>query len=156
MARRVITRKPELDPEGTLDEYLKTRSLRERSAWNEDRLKAILMDFLAENGEEDSDGHRTYDLDEPVEYYQHKSGKAVPKHVTGILRQHRIISPLNEDRTMALLKRKNLVDECTEIQVVINEDALLAANYEGRITDEEMDALYDKKDQYAFYLTMED
>jgi hypothetical protein len=113
------------------------------------------MDFLEEQGELE-DGHRTYTLDEPMEYFQQKSGKAIPKLVTGILRQHRELSSLNEDRTMALLKRKNLLDKCTEVVVVLNEDAILAANYEGEITDEEMEALYDKKDQYAFYLTMEE
>ena len=36
---------------------------------------------------------------------------------------------LNEDRTLALLKEKGLLDQCTEVVVVLNEDAILAANY---------------------------
>ena len=34
----------------------------------------------------------------------------------------------------------------------MDEDALLAAAYEGRITDAELKALYDESENYAFYL----
>ena len=155
MARRIV-RQRTLAIEPTLDEYLKTRTLRERSAWNEDRLKGELMDFLSDNGEEEDGGHRTYTLDQPMEYFQQKAGKAIPKHVTGILRQRRESITLNPERTMALLKAKELMDRCTKVEVVLDEDAILAANYEGEISDADLEALYDKKETFAFYITMDD
>jgi hypothetical protein len=39
---------------------------------------------------------------------------------------------------------------------VLNEDAVLAANYEGKITDDQLEALYDENTQYAFLLITED
>lgn len=155
MARRIVRQKT-LDPTPTLDDYLKTRSLRERSAWEEDLLKADLMDFLADSGDEEDGGHRSFTLDEPLGYFQHKAGNLIPKSVTGILRQRRESVSLNEERTMALLKAKELLDRCTKVEVVLDEDAILAANYEGIISDDDLEALYDKKESFAFYLTMDD
>ena len=40
--------------------------------------------------------------------------------------------------------------------MVLNEDAVLAANYEGKISDEQLASLYDEHEQYAFYLVTED
>ena len=45
-----------------------------------------------------------------------------------------------------------MVAECTVTHTEIDEDAILAANFEGRITDEEMAALWDKSESFAFYL----
>ena len=39
---------------------------------------------------------------------------------------------------------------------MINEDAILAANFEGTISDDDLKALYDEGDpSYAFYLVEE-
>ena len=45
---------------------------------------------------------------------------------------------------MAFLSARKMLDECTTTQVVINEDAVLAANFEGTISDDDLKALYDE------------
>jgi hypothetical protein len=64
---------------------------------------------------------------------------------------------MNEERTMAFLQKRKLLASCTVTQVVINEDAILAANFEGAISDEDLEKLYDKGDPtFAFYLITEE
>ena len=138
-------------------DYLTNRTMRERSEYHEGSLKKQLMDILAKSGTLQEGGHRTIELDQPEEFVSYKNGKPVTKQVVGIERKERAgTMALNHERTIALLKKKDLMDRCTEVIVEVNEDEVLAANYDGTITDKELDALYDKGDPtYAFYL-MED
>lgn len=154
--RRVIPRAQAGDLVRTLREYLGNRSLRERSEYHEGKLKKELMSHLETEGTPEGEGHRVIELDQPEEFFAVKNGNPEPKLVTGIKRQRRVSQPLNEDRTLALLKEKGLLDQCTEVVVVLNEDAILAANYNGEIEDEELAELYDENESFAFYLITED
>jgi hypothetical protein len=156
MPRRIIPRSSPGDFLYTLRDYLSNRSLRERSEYHEGKLKKQLMSTLETQGELEGEGHRVIELDKPEEYFAVKEGNPVPKLVTGIKRQRRVSQSLNEERTMALLKEKGLLDSCTEVVVVLNEDAVLAANYGGQIEDDELTDLYDENETFAFYLITED
>jgi hypothetical protein len=153
--KRVIPRRTPFDLGAAVDEYLHNRSLRERSEYHESKLKGDLMSYLETTGEIQEGGHRTLELDAPLEFvsYAKTTGRPIPKTVTGIERKRRASSTLNEDRTLALLKALDLLDECTEVIVVVDEDKILAANYEGRISDDDLKALYDESESFAFYLT---
>ena len=153
--RRVIPRSKTGDLLFTLREYLSNRSLRERSEFHESALKKELMEHLASEGTPEGE-HRVIELDEPEEYFAVKGGVPIPKQVTGIKRQRSVSQSLNEERTMALLKRKDLLDQCTEVVVVLNEDAILAANYNEQITDDELKALYDDSERFSFWLITDD
>jgi hypothetical protein len=154
--RRVLPRRTPFDLVNNLRDYLQNRTMRERSTYHEDAGKKSLMTFIETTGELEEGGHRRVDLDEPLPYVTYKAGKPKEQWVTGIRRQARKTTSLNEDRTMAFLKEMGLLDACTEVVVVLNEDAVLAANYEGKITDEQLEALYDESEQFAFYLITED
>ena len=137
-------------------EYLVDRSMNERAAFHTDRLKKQLMEVLENEGELEEGGHRHLDLTEPLEFTEYKGGKPKLKLVTGIDRKKRTTQSLNEERTMAVLKEHDLLDRCTEIVVVIDEDAVMGANYEGLIPDDVMEKLYDETENYAFYLATEE
>jgi hypothetical protein len=154
--RRVIPRAEKGDLVHTLRDYLGNRSLRERSEYHEGKLKKELLSHLETEGALQEGGHRIIELDEPEEYFAVKEGKPIPKLVNGIERKRRVSQSLNEDRTLAMLKEKGLLDQCTEVIVVLNEDAILAANYAGDIEDEELVELYDENESFAFYLITED
>jgi hypothetical protein len=153
----VPTRKKQttLDLELQVQDYLQNRSMRERSAGQEDALKGMLMNLLADIGELQNGGHRLLRLNEPLPYTEYKGGRAKQRSIAGIRRMRRASSSLNSDRAMAFLERKKLTKECTTTEVVINEDAILAATFEGRITDDELKLLYDERETYAFYLVDE-
>lgn len=151
-SKRTIPRKSTLSLDDTVTEYLMNRSMRERSAYHEDSLKKKLMGELEAHGALAKGGHRTLDLAAPQDFTSYKAGKPQPKTITGIERKRRESQTLNEERTLALLKEKGLLDQCTEVVVVINEDAVLAANFSGDLPDDELKALYDESETFAFYL----
>jgi hypothetical protein len=142
-----------------VQEYLLNRSMRERSSYHEGDIKTSLMEILANVGAPDGDEgqHRKLLLEEPLEFTTYKAGKAKVTIVTGIQRQERKGSmALNEDRTMAYLTKRKLLPSCTTTVTVINEDAILAANFEGTIPDDDLKDLYDEQEPtYAFYLIEE-
>lgn len=136
-------------------EYLLNRSTRERSLVHENTLKANLMAILEEHGTLDEEsGHRSLDLDEVMEFVTYKGPKGTTKVIRGIQRTKRKGSMiLNEERTLAYLAKRKLTSACTSTITVINEDAVLAANFEGVIPDEDLQALYDEGEPtYAFNL----
>jgi len=153
--KRVVQRKalPTLDLPAVLDDYIANRSIGERATWHEGKLKKMMMDELADFGELQEGGHRTMHLSgEPIVFHSYKTGKPVAKTIVGVERKRRASQSLNEDATLELLKAKGLMDQCTEVVVVINEDAILAANFEGKISDDELAKLYSESESFAFYL----
>jgi hypothetical protein len=144
---------------GVVREYLLNRSMRERAQYHEGQLKGGLMAFLEQAGEEDpATGHRTLVLDTPLPFTSYRGELAVEKHVSGIQRQRRKGTlVLNEERAMTFLRRRRkLWEECTTTITVINEDALLAANFEKRISDDDLNALYDEGDPTFAFQLLED
>lgn len=125
-------------------EHLTFRKARENFAKKEDQTKKALMEFLASQGEVDEKGSRFFYVPE---------GEV--EGITAIKREKRVSQVLDTDAAMALVKEKGLEAECIEMVPVLNEDALLAAAFDDRITDEEMGALYEDKESYAFILVKE-
>jgi hypothetical protein len=140
-------RKPLFDYETfkrNLREYFKTRTMREKSEAMESGYKKVLMEGLLGFGTLDpATGNRRIDLDE--EFLLDK------RLVIAVERRRRVTQSLDTDATMALLERKDLLGRCTTTVTVLNEDAILGANYEGLITDEELKDLYTEKENFAFY-----
>jgi hypothetical protein len=139
-------------------DYLQNRSMRERSEYQEGRLKKELMGVLEVSGEQVDPNKQTLELDVPLPYTQYKAGQAIPKKVVGIERRKRTTTSLNADKALGFLaghKNRELVKTCTTRIVVVDEDAILAANYAGTITDKELAGLYEESSTYAFYLTEE-
>jgi hypothetical protein len=136
-----------------VEEYLQNRSMRERSEYHEGRLKRNIMEVLEAAGEQVERHKQTITLDTPLPYMQYKGGKPVEKKVVGIERRESVTSTLDQDKALVLLARKKLLDTCTQTVVVVDEDAILAANYAGTITDKELAALYEQSSRFSFWLT---
>ena len=147
MAQR-RTRKPQetFDPLLATWEWLRSRVLREKSEKREKAYKDRLMVFLDQYGDEDENGHKFYFFDEPLV----ETGLASAPNVSGIKREKRVSQSIDQDRAMKLIEAKGLLDRCTTTIVVINEDAILGANFDGTITDAELSSLYDERESFAF------
>jgi hypothetical protein len=150
--KRRIVRTPRIDLVAAVKDYLLNRSMRERSEYHEGTIKKQLMAELEHRGERE-ENKDTLVLETPLTFQSYKDGKPKEKKIVGIERRARTSQSLNEERTMALLDRKDMVAQCTETVTIINEDAVLAANYRGDITDAELAKLYDENTTYAFWLT---
>jgi hypothetical protein len=154
VARKIRRSKSSIDLDSEVSDYLLHRSAQERAAFQEGKYKKRFMDLLAELGEEESGGHRVLMLNEPILFHSYKGGKAQEKEVTGIRRQRRAgTQTLSEERTLAFLANSGLLERCTRTIQVLDEDEILAANFDGTITDEDLKKLYDVGDPtFAFYL----
>ena len=144
-AKRTIKRTPKIDLRQAMLDYLLNRSMRERSAREEDGLKKSLMAWLETHGD-------VLELDDPISFVSYAKGTPNSKLISGAKRTTRRSKVLDDEKALEFLDKKGLYDECTEKITVLNEDAILAANFEGRITDAEMAALYNENVTYAFNL----
>lgn len=146
MAERIVRDTPTIPGETAVDvlgrEYLVLRERREGLAKVEDQHKKELMGALADEPT-DEKGHVIHTFPAPV-------GK-----VSGIQRQRRVSLSMDEEAAMALIRSKGLEATCLETVTVLNEDALLAANYNGAVSDDELAALYSEKESFALVLIKE-
>lgn len=137
---------PSIPGETPLDvdvrEYLVVREQREKLAKDENKRKAGLMEALSALPTDDR-GHVIHELPAPV------------GPVTGVQRQRRVSVSMDEDAAMALVHKYGLQDRCLETVQVLNEDALLAANFEGLIPDADIKALYSESESFALVLIKE-
>jgi hypothetical protein len=152
--KRTIARQRLLNLQETMKDYLLNRSMRERSEHFESSLKKQMMAELELRGAP-GENKVTLELDEPLMFTTYKDGQPKEKKIVGCERRARTSTTLSEERAMALLEKKELVEECTEVVKVVSEDAILAANYRGVITDKELAGLYEENTSYAFWLTEE-
>jgi hypothetical protein len=152
--KRTVARQRLLDLQATMKDYLLNRSMRERSLHFEDAHKKAMMAELELRGVP-GENKTTLDLDEPLMFTTYKDGVPKEKKIVGCERRSRTSTSLNEEKAMALIKKKKLEEECTEVVTVVSEDAILAANYQGKITDKELAGLYEEHTTYAFWLTEE-
>lgn len=97
-----------------------------------------LMDLLNEYGEEDDKGNKVLVLPEQCE------------DVVALVKQRKTARGFDQDAAEEILKSKGLYDECTETVVVLDEDKILAARYEERLTDEDIDVMFPTSVSWAF------
>ena len=145
------------DLAGEIKSYLANRSMRERSEHEEGRIKRLLMSVLEETGDQVGN-KQVIILDDPLPYRQYKGGKPQDKLIAGVERRRSTTNTLDEAKALTFLtahKNRDLIKECTTTVVVVDEDALLAANYDGKITDKQLSALYTESERYSFWLTEE-
>lgn len=88
-------------------------------------------------GEEDGRGHIVVDIDDPV------SG------ISKVVKQKRISKTLDESVAEEILQAKNLKDRCFVMVPVLNEEEIMAAFYEGLLTEEDIDAMFPAKVTWA-------
>lgn len=107
----------------------------------QNKLKEELTEFVIENGQEDDRGHVRVDLPEEVEGY------------TAIQRQRRVSMGLDMDAAILILTKKGLADRCIKSVPTVAEDEVMAALYEGKLTEQDIDAMFPKKITWAFIPT---
>lgn len=135
-----------------------------------DSLRDTLKAEITAQGDPDEKGSMWLDLDEPVTAPDGKTYVALKN-------TKRVSQTLNEAKAEALLKAKGLTDECTNLLIrvtdhakavaalqkaglldaeglvidkVLDEEAILAAHYTGKLTQDEVDGIFDTKVVFAF------
>lgn len=122
-----------LDPEtleAQVSEYAKLKASMEVLEARSKQLREKLFEHLDTEGFEDEKGNIQLDLPSPID------------GVLRIEKQRRATRKLDEVTAETLIEEIGLSDEVYEMKRVINEDALMAAFYEGKITEQQLDDMF--------------
>jgi hypothetical protein len=122
-----------LDPdtlEAQVSEYAKLKASMEVLETRSKQLREKLFEHLDLEGFEDEKGNIQLELPNPVD------------GVLRIEKQRRASRKLDEVTAETLIEEIGLSDEVYEMKRVLNEDALMAAFYEGKITEAQLDEMF--------------
>lgn len=146
--KRVVRRKKTLDLGSIMRDYLLNRSMRERSDSYEKEYRGQMMDWMEEHGTD-------IELDEPLEFTSYSKGQPKKRTIAGVKRIIRHSKSLNSERAEAFLRKKGMWEDCVIVVESLDENAVIRKNFDGEITDKELDALYDERFIPALELTDE-
>lgn len=107
----------------------------------QNKLKEELNEYIIEHGQEDDRGHIRVELPEEIDGYN------------SIQRQRRVSQGLDMDAAILILTKKGLADRCIKAVPTIAEDEVMAALYEGKLTEKDIDTMFPKKITWAFIPT---
>lgn len=140
MARVAATKrepKPVDDVNATAREYMMVKAEIAKMEKHQKALRDSLMEVIEKAGYEDDLGHKWIDLDESV------------AGISGLQRQRRVSRGTDMESATEILKALDLFEECTEIQYVLNEDAIYKALFDERLTDADIDTIYPQHETFA-------
>ncbi|NBW11501.1 MAG: hypothetical protein EBR82_26070 [Caulobacteraceae bacterium] len=66
-----------------------------------------------------------------------------------VVKQRRVSKMFDEDKADALLQEKGLFETCTKTITVLDQDAVMAAYYDGKLTDEDIETMFPEKVSWA-------
>jgi exoribonuclease R len=100
-------------------------------------IKKQLKEGIAYLGVENDRGHIVIEIDDEV------SG------VKSIMQQKKISKSLDIEVAEEILKDKGIHERCIQLVPVLNEDEIMAAYYEGIITEDDIDTMFPSKVVWA-------
>jgi len=119
-------------------DYIGIRQQRETFAKREDELKKLLSNMVETQGYTDDKGSEFIDFDAPIEGY------------AGLKRERRVVQSLDEDKALTIIRRAGLEDSCIRMVPQVNEDAVRVALYDGKLSQDDIDAMFVQRVNYAF------
>jgi hypothetical protein len=118
------------DVAGQVKEYLFVKKNIDQLDTRSKELRDRLFSHLDEGGYEDDKGNVQLELDAEVD------------GVVRLEKQRRVTRKLNEPKADEILTELGLKDEIYVMTPVLDEDKLMAAFYEGKITEEQLDDMF--------------
>lgn len=122
-----------LDPESLeaqVREYSKLKASMNVLESRAGELREKLFEHLDLEGFEDDKGNIQLELPTPID------------GIVRLEKQRRVKRALNELIADDIIEQAGIADDVYEMKRVINEDALMAAFYEGKITEEQLDEMF--------------
>lgn len=126
------------DLKNNVKQYIVIKGQLELLNTRQTEIKDRLMDALEQHGETDGKGHKILDLGEDL------------MGVTQLIRQRKTTKTFDMDTATSLLHEKGIYEKCIIMKPSLNEDAIMAAFYDGVLTEEEIDTMFPSKVSYAF------
>jgi hypothetical protein len=73
-------------------------------------------------------------------------------NTASVVKQRRVSKVFDEDKAHNLLAEKGLTEFCTKTIVVLDQDAVMAAYYDGKLTDADIETMFPEKVSWALIL----
>jgi hypothetical protein len=118
------------DPASQIREYVKLKATESVLKARAEELRVTIFARMEEAGYEDDKGNIQLDLDQPVD------------GVVRLEKQRRATRKLNEPKAEEILTALGIYDEVFVMKPVLDEDALMAAYFENKITEEQLDEMF--------------
>jgi len=118
------------DPESQVREYIKLVQTIEALESRKSELRTSIFDYMEEEAYEDNKGNLQLELPMPID------------GVVRLEKQKRVSRKLDELAAETIIEQNNLTDAVYKMVRVIDEDALMAAHYEGQLTEDEIDQMF--------------
>jgi hypothetical protein len=116
--------------ESQIREYVKAKSVIEIMDSRTKMLRDKLFARMEEEGQEDANGNLQLFLPDVIE------------GVTRLEKQRRASRKLNEARAEEIANELGIYDDLFEMKPVLQEDSLMAAFYEGKLTEDQLDEMF--------------
>lgn len=105
-----------------------------------DDIKGRIFQTAEAQGEHTDKGHFVLEIDDEI------------TGVKRVVKQRRASKSFNPEAAEVLLTKKELRDECVKTVEILDEDAIMAAYYEGKLTDNDIDLMFPDKVTWALIL----
>jgi hypothetical protein len=123
--------------EAKVREYAKLKSSIEFMESRSKELRESLFDFIETHGYEDDKGNLQLELETNIE------------GIVRLEKQRRVTRKLDESVADAIISKHGLEDELYKTVRVVDEDAVMASIYSGKLTEEEVDEMFPSKVVWA-------
>jgi hypothetical protein len=118
-------------------EYLQVKASMDMLETRQKALRETLFQHIDSNGEFDDKGNIFLELGSDID------------GVVRLEKQKRVSRKLDENTAESILATNGLEDDVYEVVRVVNEDKLMAAFYEGKLTEDELERIYPAKVVWA-------
>lgn len=118
------------DPTSQITEYIRIVASIDGMEERRKELREKIFAYLEEEGLEDEKGNLQLPLDTPIDGVLRieKSGRRTRK--------------LDEDKAAEIIEAAGIADDVYKMVRVIDEDALMASYYDGKVTEEQIDEMF--------------
>lgn len=119
-------------------QYAALKGQSELLTTRQNEVKKRLTEAVENIGATDDRGHIILDVNDDT------SG------VKRILKQRRVSKTLDMDVAEDILSKKGIKDACIKMIPTLDESAIMAAFYEGHLTEQDIDTMFPSRVSYAF------
>ncbi|CAB4128984.1 hypothetical protein UFOVP225_120 [uncultured Caudovirales phage] len=132
---------PDLDPiRREVQQYVTLKDEADAITERVNTIKKRLTGYIEDLGEPNEKGSIVLTVDDD------RTG------TRSIVKQRRVSKQFDEDKANAILQSKGVFETCTKTITVLDQDAVMAAYYEGKLTDEDIDTMFPEKVTWAIVL----
>jgi len=107
----------------------------------QNEIKNKLRDGIKELGEEDDQGHIVIEINDEV------------TGIRRVMQQRKVSKSLDMSIAEDILREKGLYESCVTMVPVLDEEAIMAAYYEGTVTEEDIDKMFPAKIGWALVMS---